>query len=360
MIDQIYGFGLGLLAAPWWTTMGWPVIWTLIKIVAVVLPLMGAVAYLTLWERKAIGFTQIRVGPNRIGPYGLLQPIADALKLISKEIITPSAANKGLFYLGPIMTIMPALAAWAVIPFGPDVALANINAGLLFLMAITSMEVYGVIIAGWASNSKYAFLGALRASAQMVSYEIAMGFCLVVVLMVSGSMNMSQIVMSQGKGEFAEMGLTFLSWNWLPLLPIFVVYFISGLAETNRHPFDVVEGESEIVAGHMIEYSGMSFAMFFLAEYANMWLVSILAVLMFLGGWLPPVDIAPLNLIPGWIWLGIKTFMVVTMFLWVRSTFPRYRYDQIMRLGWKIFIPVTLVWLVVVGLWMQTPWNIWP
>ncbi|MDH4375358.1 MAG: NADH-quinone oxidoreductase subunit NuoH [Ramlibacter sp.] len=359
MIDQIYGFGLGLLAAPWWTTMGWPVVWTLIKIVAVVLPLMGAVAYLTLWERKAIGFTQIRVGPNRIGPYGLLQPIADALKLISKEIITPSAANKGLFYLGPIMTIMPALAAWAVIPFGPDVALANINAGLLFLMAITSMEVYGVIIAGWASNSKYAFLGALRASAQMVSYEIAMGFCLVVVLMVSGSMNMSQIVMSQGKGEFAEMGLTFLSWNWLPLLPIFVVYFISGLAETNRHPFDVVEGESEIVAGHMIEYSGMSFAMFFLAEYANMWLVSILAVLMFLGGWLPPVDIAPLNLIPGWIWLGIKTFMVVTMFLWVRSTFPRYRYDQIMRLGWKIFIPVTLVWLVVVGLWMQTPFNIW-
>jgi len=359
MIDQIYGFGLGLLAAPWWTTMGWPVVWTLIKIVAVVLPLMGAVAYLTLWERKAIGFTQIRVGPNRIGPYGLLQPIADALKLISKEIITPSAANKGLFYLGPIMTIMPALAAWAVIPFGPDVALANINAGLLFRMAITSMEVYGVIIAGWASNSKYAFLGALRASAQMVSYEIAMGFCLVVVLMVSGSMNMSQIVMSQGKGEFAEMGLTFLSWNWLPLLPIFVVYFISGLAETNRHPFDVVEGESEIVAGHMIEYSGMSFAMFFLAEYANMWLVSILAVLMFLGGWLPPVDIAPLNLIPGWIWLGIKTFMVVTMFLWVRSTFPRYRYDQIMRLGWKIFIPVTLVWLVVVGLWMQTPFNIW-
>jgi NADH-quinone oxidoreductase subunit H len=359
MIDQIYGLGAGLVAAPWWTTMGWPVVWTLIKIVAVVLPLMGAVAYLTLWERKAIGFTQIRVGPNRIGPYGLLQPIADALKLISKEIITPSAASKGLFFLGPIMTIMPALAAWVVIPFGPDVALANINAGLLFLMAITSMEVYGVIIAGWASNSKYAFLGALRASAQMVSYEIAMGFCLVVVLMVAGSMNMTQIVLSQGKGQFADMGLSFLSWNWLPLLPIFLVYFIAGLAETNRHPFDVVEGESEIVAGHMIEYSGMSFAMFFLAEYANMWLVSILAVLMFLGGWLPPVDIAPLNMIPGWIWLGVKTFMVVTVFLWVRSTFPRYRYDQIMRLGWKIFIPVTLVWLVVVGLWMQTPYNIW-
>jgi len=359
VIDTIYGFGNGLIAAPWWSAAGWPVIWTLIKIVAVVAPLMGAVAYLTLWERKAIGFTQIRVGPNRIGPLGLLQPIADAVKLLTKEIILPTVANKGLFLLGPIMTIMPALAAWAVIPFGPDVALANINAGLLFLMAIVSLEVYGVIIAGWASNSKYAFLGALRASAQMVSYEIAMGFCLVVVLMVSGSMNMTQIVLSQDRGYFANLGLNFLSWNWLPLLPIFFVYFISGLAETNRHPFDVVEGESEIVAGHMIEYSGMSFAMFFLAEYANMWLVSILAVIMFLGGWLPPVDAPLLNWIPGWIWLGIKTFMVVTMFLWVRSTFPRYRYDQIMRLGWKIFIPVTLVWLVVVGAWMQTPYNIW-
>jgi len=240
------------------------------------------------------------------------------------------------------------------------VALANVNAGLLFLMAITSLEVYGVIIAGWASNSKYAFLGAMRASAQMVSYEIAMGFCLVVVLMVSGSLNMTDIVMGQGQGMMAEQGLGFLSWNWLPLLPIFLVYFISGLAETNRHPFDVVEGESEIVAGHMIEYSGMSFAMFFLAEYANMILVSMLAVLMFLGGWLPPLNNDLFNLVPGWIWLAIKTFVVVTMFLWVRATFPRFRYDQIMRLGWKIFIPVTLVWLVVVGLWMQTPWNIWP
>lgn len=244
-----------------------------------------------------------------------------------------------------------------MIPFGPEIALANINAGLLFLMAITSLEVYGVIIAGWASNSKYAFLGAMRASAQMVSYEIAMGFCLVVVLMVSGSLNMTDIVMSQGKGTLASAGWTFLSWNWLPLLPIFVVYFISGLAETNRHPFDVVEGESEIVAGHMVEYSGMAFAMFFLAEYANMWLVAILAVLLFLGGWLPPVE--ALSFIPGWIWLGAKTFVVVTMFLWVRATFPRFRYDQIMRLGWKIFIPVTLVWLVVVGAWMQTPYNIW-
>ncbi|GAA4333198.1 NADH-quinone oxidoreductase subunit NuoH [Variovorax defluvii] len=357
MIDALHGFGLGLIAAPWWTAIAWPVIWTLIKIVVVVLPLMGAVAYLTLWERKAIGFTQIRIGPNRIGPLGLLQPIADALKLLTKEIILPTVANKGLFLLGPIMTIMPALAAWAVIPFGPDVALANINAGLLFVMAITSLEVYGVIIAGWASNSKYAFLGALRASAQMVSYEIAMGFAFVVVLMVSASLNMSDIVAGQGKGIFASMGVGFLSWNWLPLLPIFLVYFISGLAETNRHPFDVVEGESEIVAGHMIEYSGMSFAMFFLAEYANMWLVSILTVILFLGGWLPPFEF--LGFIPGWIWLGLKTFAVVTMFLWVRSTFPRFRYDQIMRLGWKIFIPVTLVWLVVVGVWMQTPFNIW-
>ena len=359
MIDLLFNAGLGLADGTWWTSFAWPVIWNLLKIVAVLLPLMGCVAYLTLWERKAIGFTQVRLGPNRIGPMGLLQPIADALKLLTKEIIVPSAANKGLFLLGPIMTIMPALAAWAVVPFGPDTALANINAGLLFLMAITSLEVYGVIIAGWGSNSKYAFLGAMRASAQMVSYEIAMGFCLVVVLMVSASLNITDIVMGQAKGQFAEMGLNFLSWNWLPLLPIFVIFFVAGLAETNRHPFDVVEGESEIVAGHMIEYSGMSFAMFFLAEYANMILVSVMTVLMFLGGWISPIDSALFNWVPGWIWLGLKTFVVVTMFLWVRATFPRFRYDQIMRLGWKIFIPGTLVWLVVVGLWMQSPWNIW-
>ncbi|MFZ2989570.1 NADH-quinone oxidoreductase subunit NuoH [Ideonella sp.] len=354
MIDTFNQAGLALMGG-----VLWPVIWSLIKIIVVVAPLMGCVAYLTLWERKAIGWSQIRPGPNRVGPYGLLTPIADAVKLIFKEIIRPTAAQKGLFFLGPVMTIMPALAAWAVVPFGPEVALANVNAGLLFLMAITSLEVYGVIIAGWASNSKYAFLGALRASAQMVSYEIAMGFALVIVLMVSGSMNMTDIVMQQDKGRMAQMGLNFLSWNWLPLLPIFMVYFISGLAETNRHPFDVVEGESEIVAGHMIEYSGMSFAMFFLAEYANMILVSMLTVLLFLGGWLPPIDSAIFNWIPGWIWLGIKVFVVVTMFLWVRASFPRYRYDQIMRLGWKIFIPITLIWLVVVGLWIQSPWNIW-
>ncbi|MDP1999474.1 MAG: NADH-quinone oxidoreductase subunit NuoH [Rhodoferax sp.] len=360
MIDSIFAFGLGLSSSPLWVSVAWPVIWTLIKIVVVVLPLMGAVAYLTLWERKFLGWMQVRVGPNRVGPLGLLQPIADALKLLGKEILVPTAASKGLFFIGPILTIMPAMAAWAVIPFGPDIALANINAGLLFIMAITSMEVYGVVIAGWASNSKYSFLGAMRASAQMVSYEIAMGFCLVVVLMVSASMNMTDIVTGQGKGYFAGMGLNFLSWNWLPLLPIFVVYVISGLAETNRHPFDVVEGEAEIVAGHMVEYSGMSYAMFYLAEYANMWLISILAAIMFLGGWISPIDSALFNWIPGWIWLGLKTCAVVSLFIWVRATFPRFRYDQIMRLGWKIFIPVTLVWLVVVGAWMQTSFNIWP
>ena len=359
MIDAIYNNGLGLFSAPVWASLFWPVIWTLLKIMAVVLPLMAAVAYLTLWERKLLGWMQVRLGPNRVGPWGMLQPIADALKLLTKEILVPTAANKGLFFVGPILTIMPALAAWAVVPFGPDVALANINAGLLFVMAITSMEVYGVVIAGWASNSKYAFLGALRASAQMVSYEIAMGFCLVIVLMVSSSMNLTDIVAVQAVGQFADMGLNFLSWNWLPLLPVFVVYIISGLAETNRHPFDVVEGEAEIVAGHMVEYSGMSYAMFYLAEYANMWLISILAAIMFLGGWLSPFDHALVNWIPGWIWLGLKTFLIVSLFIWVRATFPRFRYDQIMRLGWKVFIPVTLFWLLVVGLWMQTPLNIW-
>ncbi|WP_218242780.1 NADH-quinone oxidoreductase subunit NuoH [Comamonas fluminis] len=357
MIDALKAWGLGLSAAPFWTDVAWPVIWILLGIIAIVAPLMGAVAYLTLWERKLLGFMQIRLGPNRVGPSGLLQPLADGLKLLTKELIQPTAAAKGLFYVGPVMAIMPALAAWVVIPFAPDVALANVNAGLLLMMAITSIEVYGVIIAGWASNSKYAFLGALRASAQMVSYEIALGFCFLVVIMVTGSMNLTEIVLSQGKGQFASMGVSLLSWNWLPLLPIFVVYLISVVAETNRHPFDVVEGEAEIVAGHMVEYSGMGFAVFFLAEYASMWLVSILAVIMFLGGWLPPVDF--LGFIPGWIWLAIKTFLVVSCFIWIRATFPRFRYDQIMRLGWKIFIPVTLVWLVVVGAWLYSPWNIW-
>ncbi|HEX7687441.1 MAG TPA: NADH-quinone oxidoreductase subunit NuoH [Burkholderiaceae bacterium] len=350
MIEQFNQWGLAHLGG-----IAWPVVWALIRIVVTILPLLGCVAYLTLWERVAIGRSQIRPGPNRVGPRGLLTPIADAMKLIFKEIIRPTAANKALFLIAPIMTIMPALAAWAVMPFNPTLVIADVNAGLLFVMAITSLEVYGVIIAGWASNSKYAFLGALRASAQMVSYEIAMGFCLVIVLMVSGTMNIGGIVAGQGKGMFAAHGWNFLSWNWLPLLPIFFIYFISGLAETNRHPFDVVEGESEIVAGHMVEYSGMAFAMFFLAEYANMILVSALCVIMFLGGWISPVGFIPDSF---W-WLFLKTFCVVSMFLWVRSTFPRYRYDQLMRLGWKIFIPVTLVWLVVVGLWMQSPLSIW-
>ncbi len=357
MIDAMYNAGLGLVAADWWTTAAWPVIWALVKIVVLLAPLMGAVAYLTLWERKLLGFMQVRMGPNRVGPFGLLQPIADALKLLTKEIISPSAAAGGLFRLGPIMAIMPALAAWVAIPFGPEAAIANVNAGILVILAITSIEVYGVIIAGWASNSKYAFLGALRASAQMVSYEIAIGFCFLVVVMTAGSLNLGDIVSSQARGMGSNMGLGFLSWNWLPLLPIFIVYLVSGVAETNRHPFDVVEGEAEIVAGHMVEYSGMGFAIFFLAEYASMWLVSILAVLMFLGGWLSPVGF--LDFIPGWIWLGIKTFMVVSMFIWIRATFPRFRYDQIMRLGWKVFIPVTLVWLLLVAGLMQTSWNLW-
>ena len=352
-VNSVFAFGANMLGGVW------PVVWNLIKIVLVVAPLLLCVAYLTLWERKMIGFMHIRIGPNRVGPWGLLQPIADGLKLILKEIIIPTQASKVLYLLGPIMTIMPSMAAWAVMPFGPDAALANINAGLLFLMAITSLEVYGIIISGWASNSKYAFLAAMRASAQMVSYELAIGFALVVVLMVSGSLNMTDIVMGQGKGWFADRGLTFLSWNWLPLLPICVVYVVSAVAETNRHPFDVVEGESEIVAGHMVEYSGMGFAIFFLAEYANMILLSALAVVMFFGGWQPPLDLAPFNWLPGFLWLGIKTFFVVSLFVWFRASFPRYRYDQIMRLGWKIFIPVTLVWLVVIAVWMQTPWNIW-
>jgi NADH-quinone oxidoreductase subunit H len=276
-----------------------------------------------------------------------------------KELIIPSGANKFLFVLAPMLTLMPALAAWAVIPFGAEVVLADINAGLLYVMAITSMGVYGVIIAGWASNSKYAFLGAMRSAAQIVAYEIAMGFALVCVLLVSQSLNLSDIVNAQGKGYFAGEGLNFLSWNWLPLFPMFLVYFISAVAETNRAPFDVAEGESEIVAGFHVEYSGMTFALFFLGEYANMILVSALATIMFLGGWLPPIDSAVLNAVPGFVWLVLKVGALLFCFLWFRATFPRYRYDQIMRLGWKVFIPLTIVWLVLIAAWMQTPWNPW-
>jgi NADH-quinone oxidoreductase subunit H len=337
----------------------WLIIWTIVKIVIIAVPIILCVAYLTYWERKMIGWMHVRLGPNRVGFKGLLQPFADVFKLLTKEVVVPSEANRVLFILAPVVTLMPALAAWAVMPFGPQAVLANVNAGLLYVMAITSIGVYGVIVAGWASNSKYAFLGALRASAQMVSYELAISFVLVTVLLVSGSLNMNDIVLSQTRGWFADHHVTFMSWNWLPLLPLFVIYVVSATAETNRHPFDVVEGESEIVAGHMVEYSGMAFALFFLGEYANMILLSALASVMFLGGWTSPIDVAPLTWIPGWIWLGIKTFVVVSMFIWFRASFPRYRYDQIMRLGWKIFIPLTGVWLVVVAIWMQTPWNIW-
>jgi NADH-quinone oxidoreductase subunit H len=344
---------------PVWGPVFYETSTSLAAIVAIVVPLMLAVAYLTLWERKFIGWVQIRIGPNRVGPAGLLQPVADGIKLLLKEIILPANANKGLYLLAPVIMIMPALAAWAVIPFAPEVVLADINAGLLYIMALSSIGVYGVIVAGWASNSKYAFLGAMRSAAQMVSYELAMGFALVVVLMVSASLNLSDIVAGQGRGYFASKGITFLSWNWLPLLPMLVVYFVSGVAETNRAPFDVVEGESEIVAGHMIEYSGMTFALFFMAEYMNMILISTLTVVMFFGGWQSPVDSVVFNWIPPFGWLLLKVFVVVSMFLWIRATFPRYRYDQIMRLGWKVFIPLTLVWIAVIGIWMQTPWSLW-
>jgi NADH-quinone oxidoreductase subunit H len=353
-LNVLESYGVGLIGAT-----PWLVLWTLVKIIVIAVPIILCVAYLTYWERKMIGAMHIRLGPNRVGFKGLLQPFADVLKLLTKEVIVPSQANKVLFILAPVVTLMPALAAWAVIPFGPEMVLADVNAGLLYIMAITSIGVYGVIVAGWASNSKYAFLAAMRASAQMISYELAISFVLITVLLVSSSFNMSEIVNVQNRGFFADIGLTFLSWNWLPLLPLFVIYVISAVAETNRHPFDVVEGESEIVAGHMVEYSGMAFALFFLGEYANMILLSCMAAIMFLGGWASPVDIAILNWIPGWIWLGLKTFVVVSLFIWFRASFPRYRYDQIMRLGWKIFIPLTGVWFVVVAIWMQTPWNIW-
>jgi NADH-quinone oxidoreductase subunit H len=337
--------------------VAWPTVWAVIRILVVSVVILLCVAYLILWERKLIGWMHVRLGPNRVGPLGLLQPIADVLKLLLKEVIQPTQASRWIYLIAPIMTVVPAFAVWAVIPFQAKAVLGDINAGLLYVMAISSIGVYGVILAGWASNSKYAFLGAMRAAAQMVSYEISMGFALVVVLMVTGSLNMSSIVVSQEHGMFASWGINFLSWNWLPLLPMFVVYFVSGIAETNRHPFDVVEGESEIVAGHMIDYSGMAFALFFLAEYINMIVISAIAATLFLGGWSAPFGF--LSFIPGVFWFVLKIFLLLSVFIWARATFPRYRYDQIMRLGWKIFLPVSVVWVVVVGFWIMSPLNIW-
>ena len=331
-------------------------VWTVIKILLIAVPVIVTVAFLTLAERKVIGYIQGRVGPNRVGFRGILQPIADAVKLLCKEIVLPEVANKGLFIIAPIIFIAPSLAAWAVIPFSGKLVLANINAGLLYVLAMSSLAVYGVLIAGWSSNSKYAFLGALRSAAQIVSYEIAMGFALVGVLIAAGTMNLSGIVTHQGGG--------FWHWYWLPLFPLFLVYWISGVAETNRAPFDMAEGESEIVAGFHVEYGGMTFALFFLAEYANMILISALVTTLFLGGWLSPFEgIAYLETafawVPGVAWFALKTGFFLFLYLWMRATFPRYRYDQIMRLGWKVLIPITIVWVTLEGFAIQLHLNPW-
>lgn len=317
-----------------------------IKIIAVVLVLLGVVAYLTYFERRIIGYMQSRIGPNRLGPLGLLQPIADVFKLLTKEIIIPTASNRYLFIIAPMISIGTAFAAWAVIPFDQAFVIANINAGVLYVLAISSFSVYGILIIGWASNSKYALFGALRATAQTISYEIAMGFALIGVMMAAGSLNFQTIVKAQAGG--------FWHWYWLPLLPLFIVYWISGIAETNRTPFDVAEGETELVAGYQVECSGIVFALFYLAEYVNMLLISVLAAVMFFGGWLSPFQGVPyleefFSWVPGFVWLFIKLGFFIFCYLWFRATFPRYRYDQIMRLGWKILIPVTIVWIVVLA-----------
>jgi len=349
----------------WWNT--WPVdfrtfVWIMIKIVIIVVPIMIAVAYLTFAERKIIGFMQIRIGPNRVGPKGWLQPFADLFKMMTKEVVVPANASRFLFVIAPIVTLTPALAAWAVIPFSATMTLSNINAGLLYILALTSLGVYGVIIAGWSSNSKYALLGAMRSAAQIVAYEIAMGFALVGVLMAAGSLNLGEIIEAQKGGLF--------HWFIWPLIGLFLVYFISGVAETNRAPFDVAEGESEIVAGFHVEYSGMGFALFFLAEYANMILIAALTAIMFLGGWMSPFDgylsqslldtpVIGSLLGNGIHWFVFKTMFFLLFFLWFRATFPRYRYDQIMRLGWKVLIPVTIVWLFGIGIAVAFGWKPW-
>ncbi len=331
-------------------------IWIIVKIIIILVPLMVAVLYITMAERKVIGYMQGRIGPNRVGFRGMFQPIADAVKLLHKEVIFPSAANRYLYIIAPTFSIAPALAAWAVIPFAKGWVLANVNAGVLYLFAMTSLGVYGMLVAGWASNSKYAFFGGLRACAQVISYEIALGFTLVGVLLATGTMNLSKIVADQAGG--------FWHWYWLPLLPLFVVYWISGVAETNRAPFDVAEGESEIVAGFHVEYSGMAFAIFFLAEYANMILISAVASVIFFGGYLSPFQGIPgldhaFAWVPGIIWFVLKMSGFMFLYFWLRATFPRYRYDQIMHLGWKVLIPVTIVWLVVVALAVQFHVGYW-
>ncbi|MCD9030924.1 NADH-quinone oxidoreductase subunit NuoH [Luteimonas sp. Y-2-2-4F] len=321
------------------------VVWIVLKVLAIAMPVIIAVAFYVVWERKLIGWMHVRHGPMYVG-MGVFQAFADVFKLLFKEVIQPTNAQRALYVLAPLITLAPAFAAWAVVPFDAQLVLSNANAGLLYLLAMTSLGVYGIILAGWASNSKYAFLGAMRSAAQVVSYEIAMGFSLVGVLIAAGSLNLTDIVMAQaGNGGF-------LSWFWLPLLPLFVIYFVSGVAETNRAPFDVVEGESEIVAGHMVEYSGSAFALFFLAEYANMILVSFLTALFFMGGWLSPFHGwgIPFLSVDGWWWLFAKVFFFASCFVWFRASFPRYRYDQIMRLGWKVFIPISIGWIVVTAL----------
>jgi NADH-quinone oxidoreductase subunit H len=325
--------------AEFWTSYGMPTAITVAYIVAIVLVLLGVVAYLTLAERKVIASMQLRRGPNVVGPFGLLQPIADGVKLMMKETIIPSGANRAVFLFAPMLTFLLSLVAWAVIPFDAGVVLADINVGILYLFAISSLGVYGIVMAGWASNSKYPFLGALRSAAQMVSYEVSIGFVMISVLLLVGSLNLSDIVKSQSGG--------FWHWYWLPLLPMAVIFFISALAETNRAPFDLPEAEAELVAGYFSEYSAMTFGLFFLGEYANIILMSTSTTLLFLGGWLPPFEFAPFTWIPGPIWLFGKVAVVVFCFLWVRATFPRYRYDQLMRLGWKVFLPFSLFWLVL-------------
>jgi len=335
---EFYAFIADLAPYPWWQDYLWPVAWIIIKIVVIVVPILLCVAYLTYWERKIIGAMQRRKGPNVVGPFGLLQPIADGLKLFVKETVIPSRANMGVFVVAPMLTFSLGLVGWAVIPFGEGLVLADINVGILYLFAISSLGVYGILMAGWASNSKYAFLGGLRSAAQMVSYEVSMGFVIITVLLCVGSLNLTDVVMAQKH-----------VWFVFPLLPMAVIFFISTLAETNRHPFDLPEAEAELVAGFNVEYSAMTFALFFLGEYANMILMSSMTTILFLGGWLPPMDVAPFNWVPGPVWFAFKVAAVLFVFIWVRATFPRYRYDQLMRLGWKVFLPVSLAAVVLVS-----------